>query len=192
MKIIHYCILSIFMPISLFAQVTSNPSPKEKNTIYAEAFGQGFCGSVNYDRIIKTNNSWSHSVSAGFTFVPKSIGFGDGTYVGIPISYNWLLGRKSHHLDLGLGITCFAVNPNSDEISHFYTTFSPKISYRFQRPQGGLFLKATALVMFDALNATSYKFTTSTYRRYSYLNNVVGLGYFAFPWPGLSLGYTFK
>ena len=165
----------------------------ERNTIYAEAFGQGFCWSLNYDRLINLDKKVINSYSIGLVYVPESIEFGDGTYYGIPVSYNWLFGKKNHHLELGLGLTSLIVNPYWNDFStNYYVYFTPKLGYRFQRPQGGVFFRATATPMVDILNARTDKSENKTYRNFSTFNNVAGLGYAMFPWPGLSVGYTFK
>lgn len=177
---------------SVFSQVKETSTTIEKNTVYAEAFGQGFCWSLNYDRLFNTEKRIMNSYTAGIVYVPKSIQFGDGTYYGIPLSYNWLIGKKSHHLELGVGLTSLLVNPNSSIKSDFYAYLTPKIGYRFQRPQGGLFFKATATPMIDLLSVNTYKSGTTKSRSFSTLSNVAGLEYPAFPWPGLSIGYTFK
>jgi hypothetical protein len=164
----------------------------EKNTIYTEAFGQGFCWSLNYDRLFNTEKRIMNSYTAGIVYVPESIEFGDGTYYGIPLSYNWLIGKKSHHLELGIGLTSLLVNPNSIVKSDFYAYLTPKIGYRFQRPQGGLFFRATATPMIDLLSVNTYKSGSNKSRGFSTLSNVAGLDYAVFPWPGLSIGYSFK
>ena len=177
---------------SVFSQVKEASTTIEKNTVYAEAFGQGFCWSLNYDRLFNTEKRIMNSYTAGIVYVPQSIQFGDGTYYGIPLSYNWLIGKKSHHLELGVGLTSLLVNPNSIVKSDFYAYLTPKIGYRYQRPQGGLFFKATATPMIDLLSVNTHKFGTTKSRSFSTLSNVAGLDYPAFPWPGLSIGYTFK
>jgi hypothetical protein len=178
--------------LSVFGQEKNPASNLERNTIYAEAFGQGFCYSLNYDRLFNADKRFMNSFTAGFVYVPKSMGFGDGTYIGVPLSYNWLLGKKSHHLELGVGLTALLVNPNSNTVTDFYTYLTPKIGYRYQRPSGGLFFKATLTPMIDVMHVSTYKFEAGKTRNFSSFNNVVGLGYAAFPWPGLSIGYTFK
>jgi hypothetical protein len=181
--------MSVF---SVFSQEKNTINIVEQNTIYAEAFGQGFCYSINYDRLFNTEKRFKNSFTAGFVYVPESMGFGDGIYLGIPVSYNWLLGKKSHHFELGIGLTSLLVNPNSNVGTDSYTYMTPKIGYRFQRPNGGLFFRATVTPMIAILNVSSIKYNNETYRQFSTLNNVAGLGYAAFPWPGLSMGYTFK
>jgi len=163
------------------------------NSIYAEAFGQGFCWSLNYDRLINTESTFMNSFSVGVVYVPESLQFGDGTYAGIPVSFNWLLGKKSHHLELGIGLTLLMVKPYYyNFMTSYYAYLSPKISYRFQRPQGGLFFRASATAMVDLINVRIYKYQQGTFHHFSTMNDVVGLGYAIFPWPGLSIGYTFE
>lgn len=186
-------IAAVFISVfSVFSQEKHTMNVVERNSIYAEAFGQGFCYSLNYDRLFNTEKRFINSFTAGFVYVPESIGFGDGIYLGIPVSYNWLLGKKSHHFELGIGLTSLLVNPNSNVGTDSYTYMTPKIGYRFQRPNGGLFFRATVTPMIAILNVSSVKYNNETYRQFSTLNNVAGLGYAAFPWPGLSMGYTFK
>jgi hypothetical protein len=193
MKKLIYTTFLFFFFSSTYGQENPTSGELKRNTIYAEAFGQGFCWSLNYDRLFNTEKRFMNSFTAGLVYVPKSIQFGEGTYFGIPVSYNWLLGKKSHHLELGIGLTSLLVNPYSNNISTYsYTYLTPKIGYRFQRPQGGIFFKATATAMIDLLNVSVHKFEGKTYRNFSTMNNVAGIGYAVFPWPGLSVGYTFK
>jgi hypothetical protein len=192
MKNLIACFIIFTVINSVISQENNVSNTFEKNTIYTEAFGQGFCWSLNYDRLFNTEKRIMNSYTAGIVYVPESIQFGDGTYYGIPLSYNWLIGKKSHHLELGIGLTSLLVNPNSIVKSDFYAYLTPKIGYRFQRPQGGLFFRATATPMIDLLSVNTYKSGSNKSRGFSTLSNVVGLDYAVFPWPGLSIGYSFK
>ena len=178
---------------TMVAQGNSSELDIARNSIFAEAFGQGFCWSVNYDRLLNVDRKVKNSYSIGVVYVPKSVGFGDGTYYGIPFSYNWLFGKKNHHLELGVGVTSLIVDPYwAHNVTSYYTYMTPKIGYRYQRSQGGLFFRATATSMIDLLNVSVYKYDDLTVRHFSTLNDVAGLGYAIFPWPGMSIGYTFK
>jgi hypothetical protein len=177
----------------LFCQQQPSNTNAKMNSIYAEAFGQGFCYSLNYDRVLKTKSNIKHSVSIGLLYVPKVIGFGDGVYFGIPISYNLLLGKKSHRFELGLGLTNMLVNPFfNNGVSTYYMCLTPKVGYRFQKTNGGLFLKVTANLLIDVFNVQSYKYENGVSRITSSLYDVFGVGYPIFPWPGIGVGYTFK
>jgi hypothetical protein len=192
MKPFFFLILLVLQVQLVFSQEPLN-SKNKKNSIYAEAFGQGFCWSLNYDRILKTESIIQNSFSVGLVNVPKVIGFGDGVYYGIPISYNLLFGKKNHHFELGLGLTNMLVFPEMNNgLSKYYLCLTPKVGYRFQKPNGGLFLKVTANLLIDVFNVERYKYENGVSRNTSSLFDVFGVGFPIFPWPGLSIGYTLK
>lgn len=177
----------------LFSQRQTTNANTKMNSIYVEAFGQGFCYSLNYDRMLKTQSNIKHSFSAGLLYVPEAMGFGDGVYFGMPISYNLLLGKKSHHFELGLGLTNMLVNPSlNNGLSKYYMCLTPKVGYRLQKPNGGLFLRVTANLLIDVFNVQSFKYENGVSRITSSLYDVFGVGFPIFPWPGLGIGYTLK
>lgn len=177
----------------MFSQEAKRSEDINKNTVYLEAFGQGFAWSANYDRLFNTEKTFMNSLTVGLVFVPQSIDFGDGTYVGTPVSFNWLLGKKSHHLELGIGVTPMYVQSRyASKSQMLYVYASPKIGYRYQRPSGGMFFKATATALVDLFHFERYNFAQSRINNFSTMDDVLGLGYPVFPWPGLSVGYTFK
>ena len=193
MKAIIISSILFFISCNAFGQDRLASEEIAKNTIYGEAFGQGFAYSLNYDRLLNTNRRFMNSFTVGATFIPQTAGFGDGIYMGIPVSYNWILGRKSHHLELGVGVTPMFVKsrywPSS---GRFYFYASPKISYRFQRPQDGLFFRVTATGFIDLFHLQKDNLGGASRFSVSTMNDVLGLDYPVFPWPGLSIGYTFK
>ncbi len=192
MKPLFFLILFFFQVQSVVGQKILK-SKNINNSIYAEAFGQGFCWSLNYDRMIITKSTIHHSFSAGLVYVPKVIGFGDGVYYGIPISYNLLFGKKNHHFEFGLGLTNMLVFPEiNNGLSKYYLCLTPKVGYRFQKPNGGLFLKVTANLLIDVFNVERYKYENGVSLTTSSFYDVFGVGFPIFPWPGLGIGYTLK
>lgn len=186
-------ILLFFLSLPLLANAQS-PLPDsliKRNTVYGEAFGQGLLYSLSYDRLHLLHKNFKTSYTGGLIIIPYSLRIGGGSYYGIPVSYNFLYGRKSHYLELGLGLTAVVGNDFStgEEIgvpfSYMYSYFTPKIGYRMQPRRGGLFFRFTFSPMIAFIN---YEYR---YYRWDFFNNVAGLSYPAFPWPGLSLGATF-
>src|SRR5690606_38433615 len=102
--------LTFLLTLAIFtsdAQTSSEPilgsNPTRKvNTMYAEIFGQALYYSFNYDRLLLPNNRFPATVSAGITFLPVPSYM---TVVATPFSFNGLIGKGSHHLELGIGIT---------------------------------------------------------------------------------------
>lgn len=87
----------LFLSITFCCFICSAQEKESANkTIYAEAFGQGFNGSINFDYKFNFDKKFHNSYTAGIVFVPKAEQFGDGFYFGIPVSYNWFLGKKNH------------------------------------------------------------------------------------------------
>lgn len=185
----------------LFSQKSETPLPvnsiKNKHTVYAELFGQGFSGSLNYDLLFNSNKKWKRSLTVGIVAVPRSLGFGDGAYLGLPVSYNWLFGTKRSFLELGVGLTTqigedYMLGQSEKGFSNIYTYFTPKIGYRFQPYKTGLFFRATLTPHVALLNTNFSVRNGSLHSSSSFFQNFMNLGYRAFPWFGVSLGYTFK
>ena len=78
----------------------------------------------------------------GITIIPV----GELFVLGAPISYNYLLGQKKHHLELGFGVTPLYIRQRDIHVTsssgdksesyigtsnEFYSFFTPKIGYRF-------------------------------------------------------------
>ncbi len=185
--------LSLVICSRISAQENLPLSEPKIHTIYAEAFGQGFCYSLNYDKLVNLDKKFMNSYTLGIVYVPDFIDFGIGTYIGIPVSYNWLLGKKSHHLELGIGFTSQVVfSVYGTNRTYFYNYLNPKFGYRFQKPNGGIFCRITANAMIDLLSVRLIGQKGSRSHSISALNDVGGIDYGIFPWPGISLGYTLK
>lgn len=201
MKKSYLFIALLFIPFFLLGQETNNTMGVKHNTFYIEAFGQGLLSSLNYDRLFRVDRNVRNSFSIGLAFTPVD----ESLITGLPLSYNFIWGHQNSHLELGIGLTLLRIKDivhigNQDQYNvtgtetNYYTYFSPKISYRYQNSQGGLFLKAGIAPMFAIVNRIAM--TNEQYFNmrpgYEYFENVCGFGYSAFPWFGISLGYTFK
>lgn len=198
-------------PLFLFAQGIIIPTEIKRNSIYGEVFGQGLYNSISFDRLYHTERKVKTSLSAGITFLPLSY----MVAVATPVSYNYIFGQKNHHLELGLGFTPMyfrskqieATDSYSDKngiihnesfIGHetdFFSYFTPKIGYRFQKPNGGLFFRATfspavaGINKYGSLKGGNYKLNDS----YSeYFSSAAFFGSPVFPWAGVSIGWTMK
>ena len=185
--ILKITLILSFIPF-IYAQENSDNEQLNTNSIYLEAFGSGFCWSLNYDKIINRHGYFLNSFTIGVEYVPKSFGFGEGAYYGLPLSHNWLIGKKNHYFEFGSGLTFLYVDDRYSPIDNFSVIGIPKIGYRYQRKQGGLFFRANINLLIDLFHFEFYK----SYRFVSSFSNVIGIGYPSIPWPGISLGYTFN
>jgi hypothetical protein len=187
------------------------PEDIKRNSIYFEAFGQGLYNSFSFDRLYNVEKKIKTSFSAGLTYVPLPELF----VLAAPFSYNYIVGQKNHHLELGVGFTAMYLRQgriNASEeytdnngLSHtnnfmghstdFYTYFTPKIGYRFQKPGGGLFVRATLTPPIAGINRIgSLKGgnTTSDWSSTEYFTSAAFFGYRVYPWAGASIGWTLK
>lgn len=138
----------------------------KQNNIYMEFFGASNTFGVSYDTRIKKGSqfgyrigiSYSYSSSSSFLFENSSSTKG----VTFPLEVNYLLGKKRHNLDLGVGLnigiydanytytnyssqnvgSITIITPeetiNRSETYFGYYIFS-NIGYRYQRKKGFLF-----------------------------------------------------
>lgn len=185
---------------------------RKANTFYAEAFGNGIFYSLNYDRVLRHYNFIGSSISTGFSVTPKSIDF---LMVALPISFNGLFGGGSHFFEIGIVLTPYYLSTPFDFITehidpitmestytknrqnthNFYLSLTPKIGYRFQQPNGGLFAKVN-LTFPLGVNArieedeTQGNYTYEMNHITSFRNEVLFQSKVA-PWFAVSLGWTF-
>ena len=94
-------LLFISATFSLNAQIETELIIPKRNTVYAEVLGQGLYNSISFDRLYRIEKKQKTSLSMGITIIPV----GELFVLGAPISYNYLLGQKKHHLELGFGVT---------------------------------------------------------------------------------------
>jgi hypothetical protein len=141
-----------------------------QNSIFVEAFGSGLLYSVNYDRIIRDR----FSVRIGLGYLSDHV-FGPGhswSMLSIPLMGNLLLGRTSHRLELGAGVTFVRSLGENDEVgsndptrSEVTVVATANVGYRYCPTDGGFNFRAGFTPL---LNASGF-----------------------LPWGGISLGYGF-
>ena len=128
--------------------------------MYIEFFGKGFVNSVNYE------HSFSKDLQ-GFN-VQIGVGFAPTSLITIPASVNYVFGRKSHHFEMGAGVTYINgfLWADDDSFGPDFGTHA-NLLYRFQKPDGKFFFK---------IGATPF------------ISRNFNIG----PWFGAGLGYKFK
>ncbi|MDP5010768.1 MAG: hypothetical protein NWQ47_06000 [Crocinitomicaceae bacterium] len=184
-----------------------------RNTIYAELFGQSLYYSINYDRIHLESSRSKTSFTLGACFLPVTDFY---TTAGSG-SYNYLLGRRNHYLELGIGLTGMQLvsgnvtssytttNAQGEEITqsalgsstNYFLFLTPKIGYRFQQLDGGFFGRFT---LTPPVGLISYYGPFQAYNNPNFNSGGEYILLFQeaaffptiiFPWAGISFGYTF-
>jgi hypothetical protein len=125
-----------------------------KNVVFAELGGNAGRYAVSYGRIFHQKGMLKLSGSAGFsmwhhysTAVPAS----RSTYwlPAIPLEISAFLGKSKHHLEIGAGILSLLelspiVDIDNSRISEeigLRSIVPVRIGYRYQKPEGGFFLR---------------------------------------------------
>jgi len=140
--------------------VAQEERPFRRSAFYIEALGQGILYSINYDHRLTPHIS----LRAGFThwslpfIFPTKIGM-----TGFPIMGNYLSGKGSHHLELGIGAVPFIVTA-PEQTTIFGAEFKGEvlgalilgtttIGYRYQPRDGGLVFR----IAFTPLSPLSFE-----------------------------------
>jgi hypothetical protein len=184
-----------------------------RNTIYAELLGQSLYYSLNYDRIHLEFDRGKTSYTIGACFLPVTDFY---TTAGSG-SYNYLLGKRNHYLELGIGLSGMqlvsgnitssytTIDAQGEEITQsalgsstsYFLFLTPKIGYRFQQLDGGFFGRLT---LTPPVGLISYYGPFQAYNNPNFnsggeslliLKEAAFFPTVIFPWAGISFGYTF-
>ena len=210
-----FILIFLVWPCLIFAQDTSEVSTLKRNSIYFEVSGQGIYPSLNFDRLHHIDKKINTSYSAGLTLVPTSSLF----ILSTPISYNWLFGQKNSHLELGIGLTAMYLREGKIDASrgytdqdgvyrydrfvghenNFFSYITPKIGYRLQKQNGGLFLRINltphiaGINRYGGIKGRTKGVETNANDSYNeYFSSVAFLGNRVLLRGGISLGWTLK
>ena len=124
----------VFLSRASYGQAKSG----KRNTIYAESFSRGPVYSLNYDYLFRKGEAVSWSLRAGVS-VEKNAFY-------LPLGLNMMTAPGHHHGEFSPTLI-----PAVDFIDHVpgtnqdgsdkYLYIKPGIGYRFQKEEGGFFLK---------------------------------------------------
>lgn len=143
----------------LFAFIGATSIHAQANTVYFELFGNGLVYSVNYDRMVTDNIS----VRAGYGgLTVKSIETQEEAKITmIPVLGNYLMGDGNHKLEIGGGVVMVSIDysGNVEDIDFSIGADGAiptgNLGYRYQKPEGGLFFKASLCPFFGDEMVTS-------------------------------------
>jgi hypothetical protein len=153
--------LFVFSQNKLLAQVEKETKTKKsaeiftaKNSIYGELLGTSYGYAINYGFIFHQKEKLKFSTSAGFSLRYRKGSepiFSGYLIPAFSTEITALWGKSKGHLEFGTG---FVVNRNKQfifdedfprnirERQYWGKTIVPRIGYRFQKPDGGLFFRA--------------------------------------------------
>jgi hypothetical protein len=147
-------------------------------SMFFELLGNGGAYSINADYRIQENCS----VRLGIVTWKASGLFGANDHLtAFPLLVNYLYGSGNHWLELGGGVLYgrYKVTSGFGDVLEDYnfTTLTGTLSYRYQRPHGGLFFKAGLTPLYP-LGSEAKKYPAEATEDF-------------LPWAGIAWGYTF-
>lgn len=212
MKNLFFLLLLLMIMKSIYGQELKQPQLPKRNTIYFEAFGQGFYNSFAFDRLYRIDKKIKTSFTVALTLIPSKELF----VLALPLSYNFIFGKKSNHWELGIGVTAMSIRRGNINVSYGHTDLSgiqfnetyighqtdfvsyttAKAGYRFQKNEGGFFFKFNIMQQFAGINKEGeMKGGSGKYNNkhsFEYFKSLGPTGLKMFPWAGISFGYTLK
>ncbi|MEJ7692330.1 hypothetical protein, partial [Daejeonella sp.] len=161
-------------PESVKALQKGPSTGKYQRIVYGEFLGTGMGLSLNYDMRIKPDRKDGFGFRVGLGRIPDDYA---GNWTTLPLGMNYVLGKRKHGFEMGLGVTFFH---NASGENFFIELYGDEprrkitsaeifnVGYRYQ---------ASPKLLLRATNSFMY----------------TGMGYFYPPlWPGVSVGYTFN
>lgn len=141
-----------------------------KHTVYADVNSRGPVYTINYDRIFHQGEKIAYAYHIGFHWLHDE--------VGIPLGLSLITGKYNHHAELSVTVMPYIDRANylfrEGNISDKYLYITPGLGYRFQKPGGGLFMKALVAPII-LLDPPSDDFWNMDAKVHPLLN--VGVGY---------------
>jgi hypothetical protein len=134
----------------------------QRHTVFAELLGNAGLGfySINYDYILPFKNNGGISFRAG--------GSVNREVISCPVLLNFVAGRYNSHFEIGFGADL--LRSRYSKVPGFYVVPTANLTYRHQKPEGGVFYKIGYTPVFHDDNSLLIIFWASC---------------------GLAIGYTF-
>lgn len=141
------------------------PAAFARNSVYVEFLGPGILYSINYDRRLTEHIGFRAGISAwsidslDLIFLQIT----DFKYRSFPLTINYLTGKKSSHLELGIGVMPIFVEGTFQVFYFLGSSTGDKTSsllgigtlgYRYQHPRGGMVVRAAANPIFNRSGAS--------------------------------------
>ena len=151
-----------------------------KNTLFVEGMGNSLVYGLNYDRILINKEKWKFTGRLGFSYFYQR--HDQYSIFNFPSEFSFLIGKSKNFFETGVGATYYfetipqAYASSQDKIAQYAYLFT-RLGYRYQRPQGGFFLKAGLNIVFPLTEDSKYVFLYSE---------------FIWIYGGVGIGYTFK
>lgn len=162
-----FSIFTLFTSVTVYSQIDSTNnqdidttflvSPDtilnlKKNTVFAEIGGNAFIYSINYDRLFDVSNKFKISARIGIHYshyVPFK--YYKTFCIPFEISGLYSIYRSKHFIEIGSGLSYLRSYDRVTDHTEDIIILALRLGYRFQKPEGGLFIKIGFVPLYDWL-----------------------------------------
>lgn len=146
--LLAFLFLALF---SLKAQETNVKANVKKNVVNIEVAGSGILYSFNYDRMLIIDQNMRFTANIGTWYLPHFESFSDFIYmIGGVAGINTLLGQEKHFAEIGINVSYMRMR-DIDDTNYDMVYLPIRLGYRYQKDEGGLFLRASFMPIIPIL-----------------------------------------
>lgn len=162
-----FSIFTLFTSQTVYSQ-TDSTNPREidskknhqsdttlilkKNTVFAEIGGNGILYSINFDRLFNVSNKFKISSRIGIHYTNTfPLQYYRTFCIPIEISGLYPIYRNKHFIEFGSGLSYLNSYDRTTSHTEDIIVIALRLGYRFQKPEGGLFVKIGFVPIYDWL-----------------------------------------
>jgi hypothetical protein len=124
----------------------------KKNTVFFEIGGNAIIYSINYDRLFNVSRKFKMSARIGIHYTNKfPLQYYRTVCIPLEISGLYSFFRDKHFVEIGTGLSYLNSYDRITNHSEDIIILALRLGYRFQKPEGGLFIKVGFVPLYDWL-----------------------------------------
>lgn len=124
----------------------------EKNSIFVEIGGNAIIYSINYDRLIDVSTKFKISTRIGIHYTNKlPLQYYRTLCIPIEISGLYSIYGSKHFVEIGSGLSYLNSYDKITDHTEDIIILALRLGYRFQKPEGGIFVKIGFVPLYDWL-----------------------------------------
>lgn len=124
----------------------------KKNSVFVEIGGNAIIYSINYDRLIDVSTKFKLSTRIGIHYTNKfPLQYYRTLCIPIEISGLYSIYGSKHFVEIGSGLSYLNSYDRITDHTEDIIILALRLGYRFQKPEGGLFVKIGFVPLYDWL-----------------------------------------
>ena len=154
-----FSIFTLFTSVTVYSQIDSADYKEidttlilKKNTVFAEIGGNAILYSINYDRLFNISKKFKLSSRIGIHYTNKfPLQYYRTLCIPIEISGLYSIYGSKHFVEIGSGLSYLNSYDRITDHTEDLIILALRLGYRYQKPEGGLFVKIGFVPLYDWL-----------------------------------------